>query len=834
MMRTSWQWFRRDLKNGELTLLIIALIIAVAATTSLRFFSHGVEKRLQQEAARLMSADLILQSSREIPLSFPEKAKSLSLTTAETLAFSSVLIHNDDFQLAAVNAVSNNYPLRGETRLRDPATQKEISTKKAPEKGTIWIDERLLSLLKVKVGDSLQLGDSHFQITAILIHEPGLGGGLSLFSPRVMIALDDVAATHIVQPGSRLRYQLLLSGNEKSLKRFQKETADNMTASMKLQSLSDTRPEISTPISRSQQYFSLAMIAAVVLAGLAIMTTTRRFAERHYDTLALLRCLGASRKHTLQLLLGEIFWLWLVALIAGAFLGAMIAALLNHLLAGLLPGQSLQLSLLQPLLTGMATATLTLIGFALPALLSLGRVSPLRVLRRELLPPSWSSLAIMACALVSLFALTALETGQTLLTLYVVAGGTLSAFLLWRSLILLMNGLRHRFPSPLFSRLLRDPAISSAQILSLSLGLAAMLLTFTLRGELLGAWQNKIPADAPNQFAINITEPEKLPFIEALESQHIQPEEFFPIVRGRLTAINGKPLSLPSKNGSTPESSKPENNERDEALNRELNLTWRETLHKGTRLSAGEWWQETSLSSSSSSLVSVETKLADRLGIKLGDTLRFSMAEGDIDAKVSNFREVDWDSFQPNFYFIFSPHSLDNFPINYLTSFKVNADQREKLNIITHQFPTVILLDVSTMLKEVHQLLDQIHRALKAILFFVLIAGILVVIAHVSASLDARRFEAALLRATGISRQQLQWRLLSEFIFIGMSAGFIAALINELLAAVIYIKLMDLTPTLHVALWWQAPLAGALLVVIAGWSSARSTWRTSPLLVLRQ
>lgn len=822
LARESWQWFRRDLRQGELTLLLVALVLAVAATTSLRFFSSGVEKRLQQEAARMMAADLVIRSSREIPKAMADAARAHHLSTARLLEFSSVLVHGDEFQLGAIRAASEGHPLRGEIRLRDGDSGQEKTVTYIPEPGTLWLDERLLALLKANIGDRVQLGDSEFTVAAILAHEPGQGGGFSAFSPRALMNLSDVPATGIMQPGSRLRYQLMLRGDEDDLRAWRSEITPQLELGMRVQGLSEDRPEIGTPLARSQSYFSLATIAAVVLAGLAIVTSTRRFAERHFDTLALLRCLGASRRHTMLLLLGEIFWVWLIALLLGALLGAGVAALLGRLLGDLLPGGAPLLALWQPLLTGMATATLTLAGFALPALLSLGRVSPLRVLRRELLPPSWSLLALMAAAWLALLLLMMLETGQVRLTLSVMLGGTALALLAWRGLILLLNRLRHRIVHPALASVLRDPAVSSTQILGLSLGLTALLLVFSLRGELLDAWQQKIPADAPNQFAINIAEGEKDAFTQLLATEGITPNPLFPIVRGRLTAINERQMQSAV--------SKEDDSERDESLNRELSLTWRGDLHEGTRLIAGEWWQ----AGDSGARVSVESKLAKRLNIRLGDTLRFTMAEGDLEARVTSLREVDWDSFQPNFYFIFSPGALDDFPANYLTSFRTPSGERGLLNTLVRAFPTVVLIDIDSVLTDVRRLLDQVSRAVEAVLLFVLAGGMLVVWSQVMASLDARRFEAALLRVTGISRRELQARLLGEFLFLGALAGLLAAFLNEVIAAVVYWQVLEMTPTLHPLLWWQAPLTGALLVLLAGLPGARQAWAASPMLVLRR
>lgn len=821
LVKESWLWFLRDWRAGELTLLLMALILAVAATSSLRFFSSGVELRMQQESSKLMAADRIVRSSRDIPPVFKEAAEQHKLDTAQLLEFSSVIQHNDDFHLSAIRAASEGHPLRGEIRLLDKASGEEKTVFHIPEPGEAWLDERLTTLLNVKTGDTIILGELPLKVSAILAHEPGQGMGSSLFAPRTLINLADVAATGIVQPGSRLRHQLLLRGDDDNLLAWEKAVTPHLSAGIQLLGINNSNPEIARSLNRSQSYFSLASMAAVLLAGLAIVASMRRFAERHYDTLALMRCLGASRRQSMLMLLGEIVWSGLIALIIGALIGAFTAATMAYVLRDMLPVEISMSAIGRPLLTGALTAFLTLIGFALPTLLALGRVSPLRVLRRDLLPADWSLWLISLLALSALTLLLVLETGQVSLTLWVVGGGTVLVFVLRALFMAVMRFLRPRLKHPAFNHLLRNPPQSSTQILGLALGISALLLVAGTRDELMGAWQASMPADAPNHFAINIASDEKAGFEQFLQSQSISSSDFFPIVRGRLVAINDKPLVNPAKDKGTEA-------ERDESLNRELNLTWRNTLHKGTELLEGQWWPE----NEPCQCVSMESKLAERLGIKLGDKLTFNMAEGALSTTVTSLRKVDWNSFQPNFYFIFPESELQSFPQNYMTGFRFTGD-RKQLAALVKTFPTITLIDVSSLMQEVSLLLDQMSRALQAVFIFVLAGGLLVIAAQTASSLEQRQQEAALLRVTGISRRELQKRLFSEYCALGAAAGLLAALVNEILLALVYQKILETSPVLHPNLWWQAVLAGAVLVLAAGFMSARKTWAVSPLILLK-
>ncbi|MDP2228024.1 MAG: ABC transporter permease [Moraxellaceae bacterium] len=820
-MRDSWRWFWRDFRTGELTLLLLALVLAVTATTTLRFFSTGIEKSLAREAARLIGADLVIRSSRPIDPARDDEAQRLGLRTARTLEFSSVLQTGDEFHLAGVKAVSPDYPLRGQLRWRTGRDAPEAIATAVPAPGTLWLDERLAGLLKASIGDTVVVGEKALLVAGLLTFEPDRGGNFSAFSPRALMALDDVAATGIIQPGSRLQYRLMLSGAEKPLADFRAAIEPALGVGEKLLDVSAGRPELASPLTRASDYLSLAAIAAVILSGLAVAVTARRHAERHFDTLALMRCLGASRWQALRLILGELVLVWLLAIVIGAVLGAIAAQIISQLLEELLPAGVPALSFWRPLATGVATATLTLAGFALPSLFALGRITPLRVLRRDLLPPALSHYLVTLFAFLSLFALLALETGRLQLTLLVVGGGGVLLLALHRLLIAGLSRLRGQ-QFPVLAALRRQPAETATQVLGLTLGLTALLLIVSLRTELLDTWQGKMPADAPNQFALNIATHELEGFRAALGSNDIRAEALYPVVRARLGKINGKPVQQAV--------SKEEDDERDESLNRELNLTWSDALPKGNVLT-GPWWDA---GSAERKEVSVEEKLATRLGVKPGDTLSFTLAEGEFTATVRSLRKVDWDSFQPNFYMVFPSGVIDSYPASYLTSFRTDAGQRGALNALVREFPTVVFIDVAAVMSEVRRLLDQVALAVEAVLVLVLVAGLLVIWAHVSASLDSRRHEAALLRVIGASRRELQKRLTTEFLLLGALAGALAALLTEMIAAALYVQVLELPPTLHVSLWWQAPLAGALLVSATGLAGARRVWSASPLLTLRQ
>ena len=577
-------------------------------------------------------------------------------------------------------------------------------------------------------------------------------------------------------------------------------------------------------------YLSIAAIAAVVLSGLAVALAARRHAERHYDTLALMRCLGASRRRVQSIYLYQLVIIWVIAIVLGATLGALASHILFQVLASMLPNAELNFAWQRPMLTGIATATLTLLGFALPAVIGLFRVSPLRVLRRELAPNSPGLITVTTLALSALASLLMLETGRWQLTLLILAGGSIMVILLTlllRSLLSLMSRVlaERALPSPLLGlrELWRQPQNSSLQILGLSIGITAMLLVTSVRGELITAWQNKLPRNAPNQFALGIDALDTSAFSQTLAAGGISLAAMYPVIRGRLTAINGQPVVTAV--------TKDSEDSGDESLNRELNLTVSETLPKGNDLIEGDWWNTPAIAPWP---VSVESRLAERLGLGLGDKLTFTLAEGDVEAIVSSLRKVDWDSFQPNFYMVFPPAALAAFPASYLTAFHVPNERRDILNTLVKRFPTVVLIDVDAIMTQIRTLLDDVSRAIEFVLLFVLVAGVMVLLACIAAGQDQRQQEAALLRALGASRCQLMQRGLSEMMLLGAFAGLFAVALTEVLAAVLFITLLDLPPTWQGNLWLITPLLSACLTGAAGMAATRRVWRTSPAVVLRQ
>lgn len=811
----TWRLFWRELRAGEFSLLIAALILAVTATTTLSFFTHTLAQAINQQAARLLAADVVVVSSRPLRDDWPKLAQQHHLQTSQTIEFATVAQQGDNFQLSSIKAVTDNYPLRGTL-----TTQPKMTTP-IPTQGTVWVEERLLNLLNTQLGQSITLGEAQFTITATIAVDADMGGSFSAFSPKIIINAADVAKTNVIQQGSRVNYRFLVAGKSNSVTQFSQQAKDQLNDYERLRDIHSANKQLSKPIINANSYLSLASIASVLLAGVAITLAAQRFSQRHFDSFALMRCLGYSRQQLIKLYASQLIAITVLAMLIGSSLGFIFSLVLFKVLAQFLPVTDLSFDFIQPLITGLCTALLTLIGFALPAFLRLAQVSPLRVMRRELTPVSLSMLTSTALAFGALFILLSIETANIKLTAIVLIAGLLLSLLLgafcWWLLLRLRRSKHPHILSQTFANLSRQPQQTVGQILALALGFTAVLLVMVLRSDLFQQWQTDLPPNTPNHFAVTIPAEQKDSLQKQLQQHQWSSTDFYPVVRGRLVAINGEATKSQQK----------DEDKQDNSLNRELNLTWTNKLPANNDIVSGQWL------TGQQAEVSVEKDLAERLKLKLGDTLSFQMAEGKVDVKVTSLRTVDWDSFQPNFFFIFPEQVLKNYPASYLTSFYVPPTEKAKMADIIRQYPTIIFIDIAATLNEAQKLLAQLSQGILVILVFVVLAGCLVLIASLAASFDSRLHESALLRALGAKRQQLQWRTGAELLVLGTWAGLLAVLLTEIMTALMSIFLLD--GKVHIHAWlWLTPLASAALVLMIGLWLLRKTWQISPMVVLKE
>jgi putative ABC transport system permease protein len=818
----------RDARAGELRVLFFALVVAVAASTAIGYFGSRLNSAMLLRATEFLGADLILSGSTPASPEQIDAGTALKLDHSQIVIFSSVVATDNGIQLASVKAVDAAYPLRGELKSADAPYQPEVSGGE-PNAGEAWAEARVLAALNLKVGDSIDVGSATLKLTRVLTYEPDRAGNFYSLTPRVMINMADLEATKVVQPGSRVSFRDLWRGTPENLAAYRKAIEPALAANQKIDDARDGNQQIGGALGKAERYLNMASLVAVLLAGVAVALSAARFAVRRFDASALLRCLGLSRNEALVLFSLQLAMLGVVASAAGALLGWFAQLGLFYLLENLLPaavppGGGL------PALAGIGTGLVALAGFALPPLAALGRVPPLRVLRRDMLPIPASTWLVYGAALLALGLIMWRLSLDLVLTFALLGGGLIAAVVLGGVLLLALQSLRRLLAGASLpwrlglGQLLRHPMAAAGQSLAFGLILLSMGLIALLRGELLDTWQNQLPKDAPNYFALNILPTERDRFAERMGQLSTHSAPLYPMIPGRLMSINGEPVSK-----FVTKDSRGEN-----ATQRDLNLTWSANLPEGNSITEGRWWSSDQPPTADEIPgVSVETKLAKSLNMKLGDTLSFVIGGANHEVKVTSLRDINWDTFQPNFFMIFQPGTLKDVPTTYLTSFYLAPGNDQQIVELSRAFPAVTILQVEALLEQLRSILDQVTLAVQYVLLFVLAAGLAVLFSGLQATLDERIRQGALLRALGANRALLIQARRIEFGLLGAVSGVLAALGCELVSFALYRYAFNLEWRPHAWLL-VLPLIGAALVGGAGVFGTRRALNASPLTVLRE
>ena len=815
----------RDARAGELRVLFFALLVAVAASTAIGYFGARLNGAMLLRATEFLGADLVLDGSAPAREEQIKAGTDLKLQHARVVEFASVIATDNGIQLSSIKAADDAYPLRGELKSA-PQPYAEEQSGGGPATGETWVEARLLTALDLKVGDEIDVGAKTVRITRVLTYEPDRAGNFYSLTPRVLINLDDLEATGIVQPGSRVTYRELWRGEAPALESYRQVIKPGLDANQRLLDGRDGNQQIGGALGKAERYLNMASLVAVLLSGVAVALSATRFANRRFDASALLRCLGLSRRETLWLFTLQLTVLGLLASLAGALLGWVAQLGLFALLHDLLPAD-VPAGGLMPAIAGMGTGLVALAGFALPPLAALGRVPPLRVLRRDILPIPASTWTVYGAALLALGLIMWRMSLDLVLTFALLGGGIIAALVLGGLLLLGLQSLRRLLAGASLpwrlglGQLLRHPLAAAGQALAFGLILLSMALIALLRGELLDTWQNQLPKDAPNYFALNILPADKDAFSKRLHELQAQAAPLYPVVPGRLISINGEPVQeLVSKDSPG-----------DKAIQRDLSLTWAADLPAGNQLTAGTWW--TAQPGGDVPGVSVEAKVAESLKLKLGDHLVFTVAGVNREAQVSSLRSINWDNFQPNFFMIFQPGTLQDLPATYLTSFYLAPGHDREIIDLSRSFPAVTILPIEALLAQLRSILAQVTIAVEYVLLFVLAAGMAVLFSGLQSTLDERIRQGALLRALGAERQLLIKTRRIEFGLLGATSGLLAALGTELVSLVLYRFAFDLP--WHPHPWLLVlPVLGALMVGGAGVFGTRRALNASPLTVLRE
>lgn len=815
----------REWRSGELAVLLLALMTAVAALTGVGFLVERVNAAVDLQASEVLAADIRLGSPQPISVKYRAEAQRRGLRTARSTGLLSVVFHGDQGQLTNVRAVDAPYPLRGAMRVASEPFANGAATREIPRSGDVWPDSKLLAAIGARLGSEISIGTAVFRVSRVLISRPDQGGTFADLAPSLIMNEMDLRRTQLVQPGSRVSYSLLFAGERSRVDSFKIWLSAHKTRGERISDISEASPQIKNAVDRAGRFLSLASLVSVLLCAIAVAMSARRYVQRRLDFIALLKTLGATRAFTLCVSVLQLLIIAVAASTMGSALGFVAQEWLLHALKGLL-NTDLPPASLTPLAAGFMTAIAVLAGFALPPLMQLARVPTLRVLRRDIGPPPASILIAFgpAVSAVAFLIYWVVRDWQ----LFLGFAGGLAGFVLvlaatGAGLVIFSGRLRGAVGVAWrygLANLSRRRSESVVQIVAFGLGLMVLLLLTLIRNDLHDDWRRSLPADLPNYFFINIPPQDRSEFLQFLRAHGAQTSRVLPMVRGRLAQINGRAVEqmrFPEEGGA-------------DFAAREQNLTWTAQLGADNRLVAGRWWQSRDFGKP---LVSLATEFQESLGLKLGDRLTFDIAGESFTATVTSIRKVKWDSFQPNFFIVFAPGVLEETAGTYMTSAYMQSDQTRSLAALARRFPSVSIFDIDELLANVRSVMDKAVLAVQSVFLFTLFAGLTVLLAAVQASGDERRYESAVLRTLGASRRTVLKGVLAEFTAIGVLAGLLAAMGASIAAYFVSTRMLWMAYHFDIRMWLVGLFGGAALVAASGWLATRSVLKNPPLTTLR-
>lgn len=828
----GWRALWRDWRAGELRVLVLAVALAVAALTAVGFFADRLQNGLERDARQLIGGDAVLRSDQPPPPAFEAQAKTLGLATTGHVSFPT-MGRADDAQggtarLVALKAVQAGYPLRGRLSVASAPDAPDAPTDDIPPPGTAWVDAPLLSALDLKVGDPLWLGDRQFRIDRVIVIEPDRGAGFMSFAPRVMINAQDLPATGLVQPASRLSYRLAVAGDEPAVKRYIKwaeaELKRPEVRGVRLESLEGGRPEMQQTLARAEKFLNLVALLAALLSAVAVGIAARVYAARHLDDCAMLRVLGLSQGTMAR---AYTFSFVVVGLLAGV-LGVALGYAVHHgfviLLAGLVK-TAMPAPSVWPALFGLGVGLTLMLAFGLPPVLQLARVPALRVIRRDMGNLKPASLAVLGLGTAGFAALLLAASRDLTLGLIAVGGfaGAAALFALVSYLaVRLLRAWVNESTAPRWLRLATRqlsarPAYAVVQVSALSIGLLALVLLVLLRTDLISSWQKATPPDAPNRFVINIQPEQAEPFQATLKAQGVAHYDWYPMIRGRLVAINGRAV--------VPEDFKGDRAQR--LVDREFNLSHSAQAPAYNPIVGGRW------TNNEAGAISIEEGLAETLGLHLGDRLTFDVAGMPIESTITSLRKVDWGSMHVNFFAMYPVDQMPGVPTTFISAYRAPSTPGFD-NTLVRQYPNITNVDMSSTIAQVQRVLDQVIRAVEFLFAFTLAAGLVVLFAALTATRSEREREFAILRAVGAQSSLLRQVQRAELAGVGVLAGFLASVVAVIvgwaLARYAFEFQWNAAPWVPLA----GAVAGAVLALAAGWWGLRGVLRTPVVQTLRQ
>lgn len=815
----------RDWRAGETAVLLAALIVAVAAMSAVGFFTDRVMQAVTQQAGEVLAADLRLESSYPLPADYPLRAQAEGLSTAEVIHFRSVIMAGGSSSLADVRGVSAGYPLRGEVRVADALAGLPRPADGVPQPGEVWAEPSLLARLGLNVGDTLQIGGLELRVSQTLEFRPDEGWRFMELAPTVLLNLADVHASGLIQPGSVVEYQWLFAGNQGRVETFRGVLESVMGPEEELDDIRDARPEVRSSIQRAARFLNLSALVSVLLGGVAVAMAARRFLARHLDGVALMKCMGARHRDVLRLTLTQLTLLAVAAGVVGSLLGFLTQYGLTLLLDDLVEAQ-LPPPALSGVVIGPITALTVALGFALPPLLQLRNVPPARVLRHDLEPPALGYTMVYgtAAAAVTGMLYWLFRDFELIAYLLVGAGFTFAAlYFAGRLLVLGLQRFRGRVGIAWrygIANVARRGRESSVQVVAFGIGIMVLLLLTLVRTELMTEWQSTLPEEAANHFLINIQPDERAVVGDILAANDIPVPEFTPLVRARISHVNGIPLN----------EFQAKDERADDELRDDLNLSWTAELGPDNELLDGVWWAP----GEELPQVSLEEELLEEIGLGLGDELTFAIAGESVTVRIASVRRVSWDSFRPNFFMLVNPGVLDEFSHTYITSFFIEPEQRGAMLDVATAVPGLSVIDIESVLDQVRRAMSRAAVAVQYVFMFTFAAGLMVLLAAIQATRDERMYESAVLRTLGAGKGVVLQGVAAEFIALGVLAGTLAAVGAGLVGYVLAGELFELEYVPGPLLGIAGLVSGALVVGISGTLAARSVVREPPVSTLRR
>jgi putative ABC transport system permease protein len=811
-----WRWLWRDIRQGEALIVLLALTIAISAMTAVGLFTNRVEKLLEQQANSLLAADAVLNADHPISTQYIPLSRQYQLAIAETITFPSMVLTTAKSQLVTVKGVSMTYPLRGEIQLENGRDVRAV--KSGPKPGEAWADNKLVEALSVKVGEHITVGHRRFLLTQVVIREPDAVMDLYNFVPRLLINTQDLPSTGLLQPGSRIRYRLLVAGTPDAIKAWQQAVTSQLKRGERIEKARESRPELNTAWERAETFLRLAALSSVCLAAAALLLTTRRYVARHLDSAAILRTLGGTQRNLMRLFVWQFVLISIAAVALGNILGWVAQFLLVQMIEGAFP-LPLPAHDGLPFVLGALAGVLLLLGFMVPPLINLSNVPALRVLRRELAPQA-HTIILSLCGALALFLLIRWQAGAWSLACLFIGGmliTLLAAAIVGWCLLRLALLIRGHLWRMSIRNLLRHKVWVLLQIAALALGVMAMLLLTVVREDLISAWEKTLPADAPNRFVINIQPQNVEPLIKIFQAHKLEKPTFHPMLRARLISIQGKAVHPQSYL-----------DERTQGLaEREFNLSWGNTLRQDNYITVGRALNEADKE------FSVEEDIARRLGIKLGDVITFNIAGIDYSAPVTSLRKVSWDSFRVNF-FVTGTRTLLEQESSLITSFYLPPEKHSVAYALTQAMPNLTVIDVDTILGEVRRVIQQASQALQVVFIFCIAAGWVLLLALLYSLYDERLQDVAILRVLGASNQVLCKTLVFEWLLLGGISGLVA---GTAATGVGWLAARQLLNIDSLYLNWRLPLIAsigtAIIVLLVSLPFLRRLLRTSPVNLLR-